>query len=151
MNSNGAYIIPPRMGVGSYKTYKIASPISTHYRKATCQEIDCVAYKEGWTYRKADLVREQLYDIVTHAGKRYREQYLDESESDLYLVFEPGQVCFQAASHVKSLDRPEIYYAGRGHFTAFSTRKAAVLETDEWLESFVTHQDALHAAFELRD
>ncbi len=139
-----------RMSPGSYKTYKIASPLSTHYRAATCAEINCLAYKEGWTYNKASLIAEDLYDIVTKAGKRYREMALDDS-NEMYVVFEPGQVCFQAASHRISLERPEIYYAGRGHHTVFSTGRAAILETDQWLESFINHQDMLHTAFELRD
>lgn len=97
-----------------------------------------MAYQEGWTYKKADLDERLLY-VVTHARKRYRET---EFQNETYLVFEPGQSCFQASTHVVPLDRPEFYFAGRGDYRSFSTKKAAKFDRPEhWTESFSEHLD----------
>ena len=138
----------PKLPTGFYKTYRVASPISTHYRPATCAEVECKAYRDGWTYKKADLERENLLYTVTHAGKRYREMTLDDS-SDVYLVFEPGQVCFQAATHRISLQRPEFYFAGRGDYRSFSHRRAAQFDKPEdWVDSFMHHQEIINRVVE---
>lgn len=140
--------VPPKLPTGFYKTYRIASPVSTHYRPATCAEVDCKAFREGWTYKKSDLERENLLYAVTHAGKRYRETNVDESP-DTYLVFEPGQICFQARMHRISLDRPEFYFAGRGDFRSFSHRRATQFDKPEdWVDSFAHHQDIINRVVE---
>lgn len=135
----------PLMATHRYKTYRVMSPLSTHFRRATCAEAVCKAYQEGWTYKKSDLDERLLY-IVTHAGKRYRETEFDNST---YLVFEPGQACFQSSTHVVPLDRPEFYYAGRGDFRSFSVRKAQVFNKPEhWTESFAEHLDTIRTEIE---
>jgi hypothetical protein len=127
-----------------YKTFQIASPVETHYRVATCAEAECKAYKEGWTYKKADLIAENLLYLVTHAGKRYQEMALDEG-GEVYLVFEPGQTCFQARAHRVSLERPEFYFAGRGDYRSYSPRSANQFDrADQWVESFAEHQDIIN-------
>lgn len=147
MNSHGALSLrkmPDRM----YKTYQIAAPIDTHTRKATCEEIGCTAYRDGWTYAKSGLIAEDLYELVTHAGKRYREVKLDDS-AEIYLVFEPDQPCFQAASHRISLERPQFFFAGRGAGTAYSPRQATQFDNGEqWADSFAHHQDVINRVFE---
>lgn len=127
-----------------YRTYRTSSPIETHYRLATCEEVQCSAYMEGWTYKKVDL-GERLLHIVTHAGKRYREQALGD---DIYLVFEPGQACFQASTHRVSLERPSFYYTGRGDYRTFSTRNAQRLNGEDWADSFANHMDALNSKYQ---
>lgn len=130
----------PLMASGMYKTFRIMQPLSTHFRRATCQEIACPAFMDGWTYKKADLDERLLY-LVTHAGKHYKEMTL-ELGGDVYLVFAPGQPCFQASSHVTSLDRPEFYYVGRGDYRSFSTRRATQFKLpDDWRDDFAEHLD----------
>lgn len=145
----------PRLATQAYKTYRIMSPLSTHYRPATCAEVECKAYTEGWTYKKADLDERLLY-LVTHAGKHYREMWSDPILLDaegkpyhpspggaLYLVFAPGQSCFQAPTHRVSLERPAFFVAGRGDYRSFSLRRAEKLSADNWVDSFANHQDHL--------
>lgn len=120
--------------------------MATHFRTATCEEYKCEAFHNGWTYRKADLERENLLYLVTHAGKRYREMVLPPDE--LCLVFEPGQKCFQERSHRIPLDRPEFYYAGRGDYRSFSHRKAEVFTAENWVDSFANHLDVIKTEIE---
>lgn len=144
----GPFRVAPKLPTGFYKTYRIAAPVSTHYRIATCAEIECKAYMEGWTYKKSDLERENLLYIVTHAGKRFREMQLAD-DPEMYLVFEPGQVCFQARTHRISLERPQFFFAGRGDFRSFSHRRATQFDRgDQWAESFAHHQDIINRVVE---
>lgn len=136
----------PKMPTGSYKTFRIASPLATHFRPATCEEFNCKAFNEGWTYSKADLERENLLYVVTHAGKRYREMALADG---IYLVFEPGQKCFQERTHRVPLNRPEFYFAGRGDFRSFSHRKAQVFtRPEDWVDSFSHQLDWINSEIE---
>lgn len=148
MNTHGAKVfrLPPRMETYRYKTYQIASPVSTHYRKATCQEVDCEAYLNGWTYREADLDARLLH-VVTHSGKRYRRAQLTEG-GDWYLVFEPGQSCFSVASHRKTLERPELYLVGRGDWRSYVAREARRMRPEDWVDDCVNHQATLAAEIE---
>jgi hypothetical protein len=151
MNPRGGFVmgspnlgLNPRMPTHAYKTFNIAAPVNTHFRPATCEEIDCPAYLNGWTYRKTDLIAANLYDLVTHAGKRYREQALDEG-GELFLVFEPGQICFQAKSHRISLERPQFFFSGRGDHRSYSPKRAyQYVDGAEWSEAFAEHQEILN-------
>lgn len=136
----------PKMPTHLYKSYVVKSPISTHFRLATCEEVECNAYTNGWTYRKADL-DESLLHIVTHAGKSFREATLN-ATGDVFLVFEPGQECFQASTHRMTLDRPEFYFAGRGDWRSFSHRKAQQFNVDDWVDSFANHLDKINREIE---
>lgn len=163
-NNRRVHRLPPKMASHQYRTYRAVSPLSTHYRRATCAEVECDAFNNGWTYRKADLIRENLLYVVTHAGKRYKEmdlpvsairdpdtgQFVKEVERSVEtcLVFEPGQVCFQAPSHRISLERPEFFYTGRGDYRTFSIRNAQKLSADDWADSFANHQDKINRAIQ---
>lgn len=143
-----ATVLKPKLPSRYYKTYEVAAPLDTHFRRADCAEFECDAYREGWTYKKADLIAADLYDLVTHAGKRYKEMSLDDS-SDIYVVFEPGQMCFQAASHRIPLQRPELFFSGRGDFRTFSQRRANQFDNaEQWAESFAEHQDIINRVVE---
>lgn len=136
--------LPDRM----YKTYQVASPLDTHWRPATCEEYGCEAFAQGWTYKKSDLIAADLYYLVTHAGKRYREMSLAD-DSEIYVVFEPGQPCFQAKMHRISLERPEIFLAGRGAGKLYNPRKANQFDNaEDWAESFAEHQDIIKSVVE---
>jgi hypothetical protein len=134
-----------QLPVSSYKTYAIRSPIQTHYRKATCEEIGCEAFQNGWAYLKEDLTPGDLY-LATHSGKRYREVHIGPGQN--YIVFEAGQSCFGAAQHVISLHRPEFYFVGRGHTSVFQARHArAHANGDDFVDDFANHQDKLNTTF----
>lgn len=129
-----------------FKTYQIASPHTTHSRPATCAEVSCKEYTQGWMIQKSILTEKNWHDI--HAGKwRYREidlTGLDEvPEQGIYLMFEAGQPCFRASTHRVSLERPEIYRAGRGRGKLYNPREAKVFSAENWLDDFHTNQDRL--------
>lgn len=111
----------PKGPTNAYTTFAVRSPLDTHFRKATCEEIDCPEYIQGWQLRKEDLTPELLY-TATHCGRKYQEIQIKEGET--YLVFEPGQPCFRESTHIIPNGRPELFYAGSGDFRSFRIRNA---------------------------
>lgn len=130
--------IQPAMSVGSYKTYEIRTPRATHWRKAACDEVDCVNYLNGWRVRIEGLSPE-LLDTAKNSGRRY--SLLDVAEGETWLVFEPGQPCFQASTHIAPINRPELYIVRDGDWRGNpSGRTRTHVRGAEWVEDFAEHQ-----------
>ena len=126
----------------AYRTHAIRQPLNTHYREITCQEAECQAYHNGWSYRVADLDQE-MQNVIQQSGKRF--QYISSDEGDT-LIFAPGQECF--AKHWRSLDREAFFYTGRGDQRTFNPRNAEQLRSGLWVEHFEEHLDGIRTAIE---
>lgn len=127
----------------AYETFRVAQPLSTHYRRATCAEIDCKAYREGWTF-KLDQIDAQMMHVIKQSGKRYRRQELG---NDVYLVFEPGQACFAARSHTIPLQRPPFFFRGKGDHRLFRVRKGETISfghADDWRDCMIDRLEIIH-------
>lgn len=124
-----------------YRTFQITSPISTHWRPATCAEIDCPHYLGGWRVRVEGLTPEMLHSATT-SWRKYSELHVAEGEN--WLVFEAGQTCFRASTHKKLLDRQEIFIARDGDFRGNPTGKVRKHTRPEfWLEDMQENQGRL--------
>jgi hypothetical protein len=143
--------IEPKMPASAYKTYSIAAPVSTHWRKATCKETDCPRYLNGWRVQVELLTPELLHTaktvrhLINGRWVPYRYTELRVSESQTFLVFEAGQPCFQAAEHRIKIDRPELYIVRDGDHRGNPRRTEARRHTrpEHWVEDFATHQERL--------
>lgn len=133
--------IPPQGQVQDYKTYQIVSPLSTHWRPATCAEIDCPDYLKGWRVRVEGLPPEMAHTART-CGRKYSE--LEVTENEHWLVFEAGQSCFRAHQHRALLDKQEIFIVRDGDFRGNPTGNVRKhTRPDHWVEDFSEHQDKL--------
>lgn len=128
------------MATQAYKTYQIASPIETHYRKATCQEVNCEAYRLGWRLQ-LDILQPKDKQTIKDSRRKFVIQ--EDDKGVKWLVFEAGQPCFQASLHRTTLERPEIYRVGRGDYRSYDERTARILRPEDWLDDFANHQDRL--------
>lgn len=139
--------IQPLMGPMSYKTYTIRP----RFRKATCAEIDCKHWRDGWTFALEDLIKDpQLLFMARHSGKRYQEKALN---GKTYLVYSPGQPCFASVSHQISIDEQPGMWVGRGDFRTFDRKGLPPnarqhMRTEDWVDDFATHQDKLKTEFD---
>lgn len=139
--------IAPMMGPMSYKTYTIRP----RYRKATCIEVECPHFRDGWTFSVEMLEQDkQLNYIARHSGKRYTEKV---HEGKSYLVYAPGQPCFDAGNHKLPIDETPFLFVGRGDWRTFDRRglpRDARQHTrpEDWVDDFANHQDKLRTAFE---
>lgn len=106
-------------------TWKLSSPLSTHWREAGCREVRCPKYTLGW---KTILPRTDLANIayLKTFGLRYKEEQNDPLL--VTFVFEPGQECFEGrlGHHRTLLDRPPI-------FTVSRHGNRRVLEWERWV------------------
>lgn len=142
MNLSGArplQRVTPQMPTHNYQTFQVASPLETHYRQASCAEVDCDQYLNGWRLR-IDGLPPDLLHIAKNSGRQYTMERISETET--WLVYPAGQTCFKAP-HRTSLERPEFYRIGRGDYRSYSVHSARSVSTEEWLDRFRTNQDNL--------
>jgi len=147
MSSSNVFRIEPAMPPHAYKTYAMLSPITTHMRKATCEEVGCDQYRQGWRVHVQALPPDLLHAART-SGRRYREEHVAEGQT--YLVFEPGQPCFKAETHRAPIGRPPLFLVREGDHRGNPRGTPTRLydRPDQWVDDFATHQDNL--ADELR-
>ena len=133
--------ITPEGRVQDYRTFQILAPQSTHRRPATCAEVDCPAYLNGWRVRVEGLPPEMLHTAKT-SGRKYTEVHVAEGET--WLHFEAGQSCFKTAQHSLPLDRQEIFIARDGDWRGNPTGNVRKHTKPEfWLEEMNENQGRL--------
>jgi hypothetical protein len=141
--------VPTNAPVTAFKTYALSLPKQTHYRKATCQEVDCEAYANGWVTKidvTTDLGQRQARYIKDHSGRTYQ----DVSRIDLPIrefVFPPGQQCF--ADHQVPLERDPIFIVRDGDWRGNPTgRRMQHSKAQDWIDDFGEHQQNIADAKE---
>jgi hypothetical protein len=137
--------VRPALAVSHMKTYGFASPLATHWRRATCAEVECGGYTHGWkTIVPADS--EQAQYIRAMSGRHFTEKQGD-APGLAEFTFSPGQMCFRAADHRMPLERPPLFVVRdgdwRGNPTGNSRRHVSA---DDWVDDFRTHQDRIAQA-----
>lgn len=129
----------PKMKSQNYKTFALRQPEHTHTRVAQCSEVDCMAYRNGWSFRIEHMDAEMRH-VATHSGRHFREVSIADGET--YMLFSPGQQCFEV--HRVPLHREPFYFVGRGDFRTFTVRNARRHASgDDFVDDFASHQDAL--------
>lgn len=130
----------PRLPAQAMRTYQLAAPIQTHYRKATCQEAGCLDYHHGWRVRVEGLAEADLY-VARNCGRRWRE--LRVAAGETWLVYEAGQPCFRASTHVVPLQREALYIVRAGDWRAHLGQRRVHKSAADWVDDFQTNQDRL--------
>lgn len=136
--------IEPQLPAAAYKTYQIISPKSTHFRPATCAEIDCDMYRYGWKSiidESTELGKQQAHFIRYDSRRSFTTEKLPNGLTTF--TFEAGQQCFQ--QHQVRLDRPEIYVVRDGDFRGNprGTEPRIHKNAADWQDDFANHQDKL--------
>lgn len=129
-------ILDPR----GYKTYSIHAPIRTHFRKATCVEVDCPDYLNGWRVR-LEILNEEQRVWVRQTGRRFTE--LPVRPGETWLVFEAGQPCFRATEHRARVEREELYVIRDGDTRGNPTGRVDRVSGQTWNDDFGEHQQRL--------
>lgn len=134
--------IAPRGAAGLYKTYAIAMPIKTHYRDATCAEVECEANLQGWVTTvdvATELGRKQANYIRMASGRAFTPS---EAGTLVRFEFPAGQKCF--AQHRIALDRPQVFSVRDGDWRGNPRGTAPVQRRPEdWVDDFANHQQKL--------
>jgi hypothetical protein len=142
----------PRMAPEHYRTFGIANPGATHWRDATCAEVDCANWRNGCRVicdlrtevglRNARMVR----DRSDARGVRYAHAW-NADHTEIIFTFEPGQQCPQV--HRAPVGRPALFIARNGDHRGSGRRDAerrVYQRSDQWQYDFAEHQDRLATA-----
>lgn len=120
------------------RAYTIKAPLSTHFRSATCAEVDCPNYRQGWKVR-TDGLSQQMLHTAMNSGRKF--SWLHVSEQENWLVFEAGQPCFESQRHRKRLEREELFVVRDGRSTPVRHTRPEL-----WMEDLHEHTDKLAEA-----
>lgn len=139
-----------------FKTYQIAAPLRSHWRKVTCREYECDAYVLGWESHideSTELGQRQAHYVRSVCGKRFREHRTEAGIT--VFAFEPGQEGFASrrasedhTQHYLPLEREPLYSERGGDWRAQTSRPRGYSRAEDWVDSFATHQDKLATALE---
>lgn len=134
--------VTPLMAPQAYKTYAVVQPLATHWRPATCAEVDCPHYLNGWRVNNEALTPDLRHAVAT-SGRKYRLEVISATES--WLIFPAGQACFAASQHRIQIGRPPLYVVRDGDWRGNprGTKARVHVSPDNWLDDFATHQQAI--------
>lgn len=113
--------------------YRILSPVATHRVLATCEEVECANYANGWRVPLSVMTERHFADLKA-GGWHYAIVRLGDDLG--YVEFEAGQKCF--TEHTKPLEREPLWF--RNNY-----RHSGV---DAWHDDFATNQDRLKRLIE---
>lgn len=135
--------ITPVLPTTAFKTYQVVAPPSTHWRPATCAEVDCGGFLHGWRslIDERTALGQQQAHYIRRESRRKHTEHRDEAGLTVF-DFEAGQRCF--APHKVRLDRPEVYLVRGGDWRgnpAGQVRRHA--NAADWTEDFALHQERL--------
>lgn len=132
----------PLLPVTAVKSYELRSPLATHWRDATCAEVECPNWQRGWR-TVLDVSMPDRAEAATwirmHSGRHFT---VEESGDLVTFTFPPGQQCF--TKHREPVGRPEFYVVRGGDFRGnprgeFRQHANAA----NWQEDFAEHQNKL--------
>lgn len=134
-----------RFGLPSeaFTTYQVARPVLTHWKVATCAQVDCERRARGWrmAFDLADPQKRAAAKWIKHHSQRAFT--VESQDGDIVtLAFAAGQDCFE--THHASLERDPIFVI-RGGDQRGNPRgtQARVLSGISWRDDFGEHQQTL--------
>lgn len=143
-------LITPQGKPSDYKSFTIDAPRSTHWRAATCEEVACVHYLQGW-FSEFDTNKEQGREqeaYVRHMSGLAFQQVLERPDGEplpagvVRFEFLPGQQCFSAFKHKTRIeDVAEIYSTRTGDYRV--NGGAQRVSADGWVNQFLTNDERL--------
>lgn len=134
----------PLLPVTAMQTMQVAQPLATHWRKATCAEVDCPHHVHGWA--TTVLVGSGDEALVRRSGRRF--VVTDADPGFVRFVFEPGQACFRAGQHQVPVGREPLYVARSGDWRGCPRRDTRQMRGADWLDKFRTDLDVVKTRME---
>lgn len=130
----------PVAPVQAYRTYQIVAPQETHWRPATCAEVDCPNWRNGFKVPvPAGEEGDKRAHLIKTSGKPYR---VEPGEDGIrWAVFPEGTACFSEPTH-RVQYRPERYIVRPGDWRGNPGGRGAVREHTrpaDWVEDVALH------------
>jgi len=134
--------VPTKAPVTAFKTYALSLPKQTHYRKATCQEVECEAYANGWITKidvTTDLGQRQARYIHDRSGRTFTVTGTGTDAPIREFTFPSGQQCF--TDHQVPLERDPLFIVRDGDWRGNPTgRRMQHRNAQDWIDDFGEHQ-----------
>ncbi len=127
-------MIVPRLSPQHTKTYQIVAPLATHFRPASCREIECRGYMNGWKTTVLPGTPEHAQVLALRGRYAFTGPVRNEDGTDTF-TFPAGQECFRRSQHRVPLEREPLYVV--------RTDGAVRRRERDWVDDFATHQQAL--------
>lgn len=129
------------------RTFQIDQPLDSHYRRATCKEVECTAHANGWVMgfdlTDAGQVASARW-IRDHSGRKFTAQL---TEGRVVLTFAAGQTCF--AKHRVPLGREPFYVVRGGDFRGNPERyRVRHANADDFVDQWENDLDKINTARE---
>jgi hypothetical protein len=136
--------LPP----GAFKTYSLRRPPGrAFWRKATCEEFGCSAWRNGWVTRVPAGSPQAAYITGRACGRRYFETTgLDQTIREF--MFEPGQMCFGAAGHRIAVEREPLYIVRNGDHRQQLPGGRQHVRGEDWRDDMAEHLDGIRPEIE---
>lgn len=134
--------IQPQLPVEAVKTYQVASPIRSHYRRASCKEVRCPNYEHGWR----TVLPASSHDLIATLRRSGRKITSETVRPDgmVEFIFEAGQPCFESSKHVTSLEREPLYIVKGGDWRGNPRgERMRHANADDFVDDFANHQQKL--------
>ena len=151
--------IQPALSVQAMQTYAVHAPAATHFRRATCAEVECERWREGWLSlfdEATDLGRRQAAYVRYQSGRHFQEMASEDAALALKraeipgklraFIFPSGQECFEA--HKVRVDRPEIFSVRGGDWRGATSARRIFQRPGDFIESSQETFDRLRTAIE---
>ena len=145
-NSPPLIRINPQLGPEYFKSYSWTRPLQTHWRPATCEEVRCDDFINGFeiTIDKSTPLGEKQYDFLTHDRER---SYTVEQEG-LYLyrfTYPPGTRGFAGDKHDHRLPvgREPLLSVRAGDWRKYLSPPRQHKYVDDWVEDFSENQNKI--------
>jgi hypothetical protein len=140
---------PPNLPAWAYRTYALDAPLETHFRAATCAEVDCEAQSGGWCSlidETTDLGQRQAHYIRKLSGRAFTESRSPEGLT--VFDFPAGQTCFR--QHRVHLEREPHYLVRGGDFRGDPRGEGVRVHkhADDWVDQFASNLDEVKTAKE---
>lgn len=107
--------------------FQVVAPVATHRVEATCREVDCTHYIDGWQTVVPKGSEQELY-LDRLKDRKYVKRI--DGESAVFMFY-PEQRCFRR--HTKPLFRPPILM----HRREWDGQRR-VLSFNQWHDEFAT-------------
>lgn len=131
----------PLLPVQVMQTYSVAQPLATHWREATCQEVDCEHQALGWMTlvdERTGLGQAQAAYVRRQSKREFREE--KRADGLTVFIFAAGQRCFR--KHKVPLERDALFRKTHGDWRGF-VAPPRTMRGQDWIDDFAEHQDRI--------
>lgn len=139
--------IPPAMGAEHYKTYQWTAPLETHWRRGTCEEIECTDFIHGFvvTVDVSNDLGARQYQYLTKIDKD-RSPSIQKVEQFMFkFLYKPGTPCMNRGKHRVPIGRDPLFLVRGGDWRGNPRQTPTIIHrnAEEWVEDFAGHQQGL--------